>query len=109
MAKKERTALSFVRKAKGNQEILFAVVGMPERTTAPAETAHYILFSGNKCKRHKMKINTVTYAEHKNGDIVTIDRTKVDKVIPNFEEVTGTTLDTMYAKCTPIFKKMFPR
>lgn len=43
MAKKEREALAFVRKTKGAKDILFAVTGMPERTTAPKETAHYIL------------------------------------------------------------------
>lgn len=82
---------------------------MPKRTTAPAETANYVLFSGNKCKRHKMKICTVTYGKHVNEDIVTIDRMKVDKAVPNFEEVKGTELDIMYMKCSPTFKKMFPR
>ena len=33
MAKKEREALAFVRKTKGAKDILFAVTGMPERTT----------------------------------------------------------------------------
>lgn len=108
MAKKERTALAFVKKSKGDQSILFAVVGMPERTTAPAETAHYILFSGNKCKRHKMKINTVTYATHKNGNIITVDRTTIASSTPNFIEVKGEELKAMYAKCSPTFKRTFP-
>lgn len=55
MAKKQREVLAFVRKTKGAKDILFAVVGMPERTTAPKETAHYILFSRNKNKRYKWK------------------------------------------------------
>lgn len=44
MAKKEREALAFVRKTKGAKDILFAVTGMPERTTAPKEnsTLHLI-------------------------------------------------------------------
>lgn len=64
MAKKEREALAFVRKTKGAKDILFAVTGMPERTTAPKETAHYILFSGNKNKYKdiKLKLNTIAVA-----------------------------------------------
>lgn len=107
MAKKERIVLTFVKKAKGDQSILFAVVGMPERTVAPAETAHYILFSGNKCKRYKMKINTVTYATNVDGDIVTKDRTKIANATPNFVEVKGQELQTMYDKCSTTFKRMF--
>lgn len=105
MAKKERKALFFVRKTTGNKEILFAVVSTPERTIAPAETAHYILFSGNKNKRYKMKINSCTYGrtkEHKT------DRTKVEKFTPNFEKVEGKLLEEMYKKCSPAFKKTFP-
>ena len=82
---------------------------MPERTTAPAETAHYILFNGNKNKRHKMKINTVTFATHVNGKITTVDRTKVESYKPNFEKVGGALLDEMYKKCCPAFKQTFPR
>lgn len=108
MAKKTKEALFFVRKTKGARDILFAVTGMPERTTAPAETAHYILFSGNKNKRYKMKINTVTYATHVNGNITTVDRTKIEECVPNFEKVSGTILKEMYKKCSPAFKATFP-
>lgn len=104
MAKKERKALFFVRKVTGNKEILFAVVGMPERTTAPAETAHYILFSGNKNKRYKMKINTCIYSRTQTGKT---DRTKVEKFTPNFEKIEGKLLEEMYKKCCPAFKKAF--
>ena len=96
MAKKEREALAFVRKTKGAKDILFAVTGMPERTTAPKETAHYILFSGNKNKRYKMKINT---CEFENID---------GKVNRYFEEVKGIELKEMYDKCCPAFKRAFP-
>lgn len=102
MAKKERQALAFVRKTSGNQEILFAVTGMPERTTAPKETAHYILYGGNKNKRYKMKINSYTTVKENCQSIIT-------NVRPNFEEVTGKLLDEMYAKCSSAFKKSFPR
>lgn len=71
---------------------------MPERTIAPKETAHYILFSGNKNKRYKMKINSYNKV-----------REKITDVKPNFEEVTGKLLDEMYSKCCPAFKKQFPR
>lgn len=107
MAKKEKEALMFVKKTNGG-EILFAVTGMPERTTAPKETAHYIMYSGTKCKRHKMKINSVTYAIHQNGDIVTVDHTKMLSYNPNFLQVEGEELTKMHAKCSPAFKKMFP-
>lgn len=107
MAKKERIALAFVIR-KGQKEtknsVLYAVVGMPERTTAPKETAHYILFSGNKNHRYKMKINTVVFAKTPEGKI---DRTKVESFTPNFEEVTGETLKQLYEKCCPAFKKTF--
>lgn len=102
MAKKERQALAFVRKTSGNREILFAVTGMPERTTAPKETANYILYSGNKNKRYKMKINSYTTVKENCQSIIT-------NVRPNFEEVTGKLLNEMYAKCSPAFKKSFPR
>lgn len=98
MAKKERNALAFVRRTSGRKEILFAVTGMPERTVAPKETAHYILFSGNKNKRYKMKINSYNKVKE-----------KITDVKPNFEEVTGKLLDEMYSKCCPAFKKQFPR
>lgn len=98
MAKKERNALAFVRRTSGSKEILFAVTGMPERTTAPKETAHYILFSGNKNKRYKMKINSYNKVKG-----------KITDVKPNFEEVTGELLDEMYSKCCPAFKTQFPR
>lgn len=99
MAKKTREVLKFVRKTNGS-EILFAVVGMPERTVGPKETAHYILFSGNKYNRYKMKINTITYKE--------IDGKKViNTVTPNFEEVKGKELETMYSKCCSSFKESF--
>lgn len=101
MAKKERKALFFVRRTTGSKEILFAVVGMPERTVAPAETAHYILFSGNKNKRYKMKINTITYDLNKDGN-------KVVKYTPAFEKLQGEQLKEMYNKCCPAFKKAFP-
>lgn len=103
MAKKERVAIKFVKRM--NSDILFAVTGMPERIVAPRETAHYILFSGNKNKRYKMKINTVTFATDKDGKV---DRTKVVKATPNFIEVKGQQLDAMYTKCCPAFKKAFP-
>lgn len=107
MAKKERIALAFVIR-KGQKEVknpvLYAVVGMPERTVAPKETAHYILFSGNKNNRYKMKINTVIFERTENGKI---DRTKVKSFTPNFEEVTGKKLQQIYEKCCPAFKKMF--
>lgn len=107
MAKKERIALAFVVK-KGQKEVkdsvLYAVVGMPERTVAPKETAHYILFSGNKNRRYKMKINTVVFAKTSEGKI---DRTKVESFTPNFEEITGEKLKQMYEKCCPAFKKQF--
>lgn len=118
MAKKQREVLAFVRKTKGAKDILFAVVGMPERTTAPKETAHYILFSGNKNKRYKMKINTcevektkeeVPYDpnnEKSNMKIVVTKRIK--SCTPNFEEVSGVELIEMYNKCCPAFKKAFP-
>ena len=83
MAKKEREALAFVRKTKGAKDILFAVTGMPERTTAPKETAHYILFRGNKNNRYKMKINTCEF-ENIDGKV---NRLKVVSATPNFEEV----------------------
>lgn len=105
MAKKQREALFFVRKTTGAKDILFAVTGMPERTVGPAETAHYILFSGNKNNRYKMKINTVTYAHHVDG---TVNREKIERVTPNFEKVTGILLKEMYEKCSPAFKSTFP-
>lgn len=104
MAKKERKALFFVRKTSGNQEILFAVTGMPERTTAPKETAHYILFSGNKNKRYKMKINTVKFSTDEKGKV---NRSKVESFTPNFEKVTGQLLDSILERCCPAFKKTF--
>lgn len=104
MAKKVRKALKFVHKT-GNTEILFAVTGMPERTTAPKETAHYILFSGNKNKRYKMKINTVIFEKDKDGKT---DRTRVEKATPNFQEVTGEMLKEMYSRCCPAFRRTFP-
>lgn len=117
MARKQREALAFVRKTSGAKDILFAVVGMPERTTAPKETAHYILFSGNKCKRYKMKINTceiekikkeVPYnPEDKNSNMKIITELHVKSCTPNFEEVTGTELTEMYNKCCPAFKETF--
>lgn len=107
MAKKERIALAFVVK-KGQKEVkdsvLYAVVGMPERTVAPKETAHYILFSGNKNRRYKMKINTVVFAKTPEGKT---DRTRVESFTPNFIEVTGETLKQLYEKCCPAFKKIF--
>lgn len=104
MAKKERKALFFVRKIGQSNDILFAVIGMPKRTTAPVETAHYILFSGNKNKRYKMKINSCTYGRTQTGKS---DRTKVEKFSSNFEKVEGTLLTEMYNKCCPAFKKTF--
>lgn len=104
MAKKQRKALAFVHKVDGAKDILFAVVGMPERTTAPKETAHYILFSGNKNKRYKMKINTCEF-EKINGKT---NRQKVLSYTPNFKEVSGEELKEMYSKCCPAFKKAFP-
>lgn len=104
MAKKEREALAFVRKTKGAKDILFAVTGMPERTTAPKETAHYILFSGNKNKRYKMKINTCEF-ENIDGKV---NRLKVVSATPNFEEVKGIELKEMYDKCCPAFKRASP-
>lgn len=104
---KTREALAFVIR-KGNDKktaVLYAVAAMPDRTVAPKETAHYILFSGNKNKRYKMKINTVTFAKTETGKL---DKTKVVKATPNFEEVTGTTLKEMYNRCCPAFKKTFP-
>lgn len=84
---------------------MFAVTGMPERTTAPKETAHYILFSGNKKnKRYKMKINTCEF-ENIDGKV---NRLKVVSAIPNFEEVKGIELKEMYDKCCPAFKRAFP-
>lgn len=100
MAKKQRTAIAFVR--KNNSDILFAVVGMPERTTAPKETAHYILYSGNKNKRYKMKINSYTTRKLEDG-------TKVyENIKPNFIDVAGKSLEAMYEKCCPAFKEAFP-
>lgn len=98
MAKKERKALAFVRRTSGSKEVLYAVTGMPERTNGPKETAHYILFSGNKNKRYKMKINSY-------------DRIKgeITNVKPNFEKVESKLLDEMYSKCCLAFKKQFPR
>lgn len=112
MAKKERIAIKFVKRLSHDTlsaeycDVLFAVTGMPERTIAPKETAHYILFNGTKNKRYKMKINTVEFAKDANGKI---DRTKIIKVTPNFIEVKGKELDKMYAKCCPAFKRTFPR
>lgn len=102
MAKKERIALKFVRKTSGNQEILFAVTGMPERTTAPEVTAHYILYSGNKNKRYKIKINSYITVKENGQSIIT-------NIRPNFEEVTGKLLDEMYSKCCKSFRTAFPR
>lgn len=98
MAKKERKALAFVRRTSRSKEILYAVTGMPERTNSPKETAHYILFSGNKNKRYKMKVNSY-------------DRIKreITNVKPNFEKVEGKLLDEMYSKCCPAFKQAFPQ
>nr|DAX32600.1 MAG TPA: ubiquitin carboxyl-terminal hydrolase [Caudoviricetes sp.] len=58
MAKKQREVLAFVRKTNGAKDILFAVVGMPERTTAPKETAHYICVVRINGKVLKLKLNT---------------------------------------------------
>lgn len=58
MAKKEREALAFVRKTKGAKDILFAVTGMPERTTAPKETAH----QKNKYRDIKLRLNVIAVA-----------------------------------------------
>lgn len=107
MAKKERTALAFVVRKdqkKPKSTVLYAVVGMPERTTAPKETAHYILFDGVKNHRYKMKINTVTFAKTPEGKI---DRKKVQSFTPNFEEVSGKLLNQLYEKCCPAFKRTF--
>lgn len=105
MAKKQRKVLAFVRKTNGAKDILFAVVGMPERTTAPKETAHYILFSGNKNKRYKMKINTCKFEKINSKT----NRQKVLSYTPNFEEVSSMVeLKEMYSKCCPAFKKAFP-
>ena len=109
MAKKERIALLFVVR-KG---ILYAVTGMPERTTAPKETAHYIVYAGCSNRRHKMKINTVTFAKEEvtteTGVIYTkTDKTKVLSAIPNFEKVSGEPLKQLWEKCSPAFRKAFP-
>lgn len=103
MAKKQKTAIAFVIKADATENpILFAVAGMPERTTAPKETAHYILYSGNKNKRYKMKINSYTTRKLEDG-------TKVyENVKANFADVAGKRLEDLYAKCCPAFKETFP-
>lgn len=112
--KEPRVALKFVKLVEGT--ILFAVTGMPERTTAPKETAHYIVYNGNKNQRHKMKINDVVFATKEvpiegkeNETRVITNRNVVASFSPRFVEVTGKELDEMYEKCSPAFKKSFPR
>ena len=102
-----KDALAFVIKKGSDMKtaVLYAVTAKPERTTAPKETAHYIVFSGNRNKRYKVKINTVTFATLENGKL---DKTKVIKATPNFQEVKGKLLEELYARCCPAFKKAFP-
>lgn len=121
---KNREALRFVKHVKSN-DILYAVIGEPERTVAPEVTGHLILISGMSARRYKMRKNTITFKHElkvvgkgatplrkrfrgTTPDIMKVLKTnEIDQVIPNFIEVTGKELAEMFKKCNHTFKKAF--